>query len=112
VGDVDQRGVIEISDLMFTTKGNTAGVILMEWNVHQEEQGSAGMWDVIFRVGGAAGTGLTMQECPWTRPFQKATSDSSTGGGDKCMACQLMLHVTSRSSIYMENMWFWVAGTL
>jgi hypothetical protein len=87
--------------MMFTTKGRTAGAVLMEWNVHEDQQGSAAMWDVIFRVGGAKGTDLTTRECHWTRRFE---SD------DNCMACSLMLHLTTKSSIYMENMWFWVAG--
>jgi hypothetical protein len=30
VGDYDDTGLIEIQDLMFTTEGPTAGVILME----------------------------------------------------------------------------------
>ncbi|PHH67945.1 hypothetical protein CDD82_976 [Ophiocordyceps australis] len=41
VGNKGDSGVVEISDMLFTVKGATAGAILMEWNVHQEEQGSA-----------------------------------------------------------------------
>jgi hypothetical protein len=65
-------GVIEISDMMFTVRGNTAGAVLMDWNVHEEEenQASAAMWDVIFRVGGAAGSELTLKECPWTQKLR------------------------------------------
>jgi hypothetical protein len=31
---------MEISDMLFTVKGPTAGAILMEWNVHEKGQGS------------------------------------------------------------------------
>jgi hypothetical protein len=89
--------------MMFTTRGNTAGAVLMEWNVHEGQQGSAAMWDNVFRVGGAKGTDLLLDKCVWTRRFEQ---------NDYCMASSLMLHVTSKSSIYMENMWLWVAGKI
>ena len=103
MGEGGQRGVAEISDLMFTTNGPTAGAILIQWNIHQDKQGSAAMWDVIVRVGGAKGTDLTLEQCPWTRILEKVP--------DKCTASTLMLHVKSYASIYMENAWFWIAGT-
>lgn len=40
VGQADDRGVVEITDIMFTVRGPTAGAIFMEWNVHEEGQGS------------------------------------------------------------------------
>jgi hypothetical protein len=56
--------VVEISDMLFTNYGPTAGVILMEWNIHEgNTQGSAAIWDCIFRVGGAFGGGLTEKTC-------------------------------------------------
>jgi len=33
-------GVIEISDMLFAVQGATAGAILVEWNVHESDQGS------------------------------------------------------------------------
>jgi CelD/BcsL family acetyltransferase involved in cellulose biosynthesis len=55
--------------MMFTTKGNTAGLILMEWNAHEESPGSAIMMDTIFRVGGANGTNLDLGNCNWKRSW-------------------------------------------
>ncbi|RYO82679.1 hypothetical protein DL766_008242 [Monosporascus sp. MC13-8B] len=49
VGQPGDSGVIEISDMLFTTKEGTAGCILMEWNVHESHQGSAAIWDSHFR---------------------------------------------------------------
>ncbi|KAF2420339.1 pectin lyase-like protein [Tothia fuscella] len=100
IGNEGDRGTVEISDMILTTSGNTAGAILMEWNMHEAEQGSAGIWDTIFRVGGATGTDLNIQNCHWTRTFVDK---------DRCMAASLMLHVTSKSSIYAENLWLWTA---
>ncbi|KAL4795045.1 hypothetical protein BDV19DRAFT_389702 [Aspergillus venezuelensis] len=36
----------------------------MEWNVHESFQGSAGLWDSHFHVGGAAGSNLQAADCP------------------------------------------------
>lgn len=44
VGHAGDVGVMEIQDLMFTTVGATAGVVLMEWNVQQGNTGSAALW--------------------------------------------------------------------
>jgi hypothetical protein len=44
VGRPGQVGVVEIQTLMFTVKGATAGAVMMEWNVHEAGQGSAGLW--------------------------------------------------------------------
>ena len=57
------------------------------------------MWDCHFRVGGAFGTNLTLSECP------KLTGSINTD----CKAASLLLHVTTDSSGYFENVWAWVA---
>jgi hypothetical protein len=40
VGAPGDSGIIQISDMLFTVKGPTAGAILVEWNVHESTQGS------------------------------------------------------------------------
>jgi glucan 1,3-beta-glucosidase len=37
-------GSVEISDMLFTTRGPTAGLITMQWNVIAYQQGSTGLW--------------------------------------------------------------------
>jgi glucan 1,3-beta-glucosidase len=74
----------------------------MEWNLAGASQGSAGMWDVHFRIGGAAGTELQSDTCPKT-PKEKTTPKK------ECMAAFMLLHVTSKASAYIENCWFWTA---
>lgn len=102
VGEPGQEGIVEISDVLITGKGPLAGAIYMEWNLHEKEneKGSAAMWEVLFRIGGAKGTDLQLAEC-----------DKQIVDNQKCMAGQMMLHVTEHASIYMENMWLWVAGS-
>ncbi|KAH7303156.1 pectate lyase superfamily protein-domain-containing protein, partial [Stachybotrys elegans] len=99
VGNPGDAGIVEISDMMWTVKGPTRGAIMMEWNVHETTQGSAAMWDSHFRVGGAAGSELTLAECP------KLTGRVNRN----CMAAFLLFHVTAKSSGYFENIWVWTA---
>lgn len=100
VGDVNDKGSVEMQDLLLTTKGGTAGAVLMEWNVKASSTGAAALWDVHARVGGATGTELTPDECP---AITSGTNPSS------CQAASLLLHITEYASGYFDNMWLWVA---
>jgi glucan 1,3-beta-glucosidase len=102
VGEKGDTGSVEMSDLIITTKGPAPGAILMEWNIAGTSQGSAGMWDVHFRIGGAAGTELQSDTCPKT-PKEKTTAKK------ECMAAFMLLHITKKGSAYLENTWFWTA---
>ncbi|KAI1452083.1 glycoside hydrolase family 55 protein [Annulohypoxylon moriforme] len=97
VGNEGDKGNIEMQDLIFTNRGPTAGLILVEWNIEAESPGSAGLWDCHARIGGATGTELTPAECP------PVTSGVDQG----CSAASLMFHLTSSGSGYFENMWLW-----
>lgn len=44
VGQEGSVGRVEMQDLLFTSKGPTAGVIFVEWNIRADEPGNAGMW--------------------------------------------------------------------
>lgn len=92
-------GNVEMQDLLFTTRGPTAGLILIEWNMQAASPGSAALWDCHARLGGATGTELTPAECP--------ASTSATDAG--CSAASLMMRLTSHASGYFENMWLWGA---
>ncbi|KAJ4230740.1 hypothetical protein NW757_013954 [Fusarium falciforme] len=95
----DAPGIIEIQDMLFTVSGPTAGAILVQWNAQEATKGSVGMWDSHFRVGGAAGSNLQTPDCA-----------KSTGSVDpKCKAASMLLHLTSGSTAYLENVWAWVA---
>jgi hypothetical protein len=37
-----------MQDLILTTKGGTAGVVPMEWNVAASHQGSAALWGMLL----------------------------------------------------------------
>ncbi|KAI0647237.1 exo-beta-1,3-glucanase [Trametes meyenii] len=97
VGKAGDEGVVEITDIIFATRGPAAGAIVVEWNVHSNEQGGAGMWDTHIRLGGAAGTNLLVSNCP------AGTTDTS------CSAAFLALHLTPQSNGYFEGTWVWTA---
>lgn len=104
VGQPGDEGCVEMSDLIFGTKGPQPGAILVEWNLAEPvgQQASSGMWDVHMRIGGAAGTNLQSDNC--------AKNDNVTAPANPaCEGAFLLLHVTAKASIYLENNWFWVA---
>ncbi|GKT84487.1 glucan 1,3-beta-glucosidase [Colletotrichum tofieldiae] len=97
VGNKGDIGTMEITDMLFSVRGATAGAILMEWNVAAVSQGSAAMWDSHFRVGGALGTDLDLSKCP------KFSNNAD------CIAASLMFRVTAQANGYFENVWAWVS---
>lgn len=99
VGEIGSVGSVEMQDLLFTTRGPTAGLVLVEWNIQAEKAGSAALWDCHARIGGATGTQLTPTECP----------ASTTGTNGDCSAASLIMRLTSKASGYFENMWLWGA---
>ncbi|KAI4163230.1 MAG: hypothetical protein LQ342_003163 [Letrouitia transgressa] len=104
VGQPSDKGSVEMSDLIFETKGPQPGAIMIEWNVADPDgqPGSSGMWDVHVRIGGSAGTELQSNNCA-------KNPNSTHGANPQCEAAFMLLHVTKEASIYLENTWFWVA---
>lgn len=98
VGKSGDVGSIEISNMLYTTRGPTAGAVLVEWNVKADSQGSAAMWDSHFRVGGALGTDLQKEQC-----------GTDFGHKKECMAANTLFHITKDGNGYFENVWAWTA---
>ena len=108
IGQHGDSGAVEISDLIFSTKGRAPGAILVEWNLSAQPktQGASGLWDVHFRVGGFAGTELQSDKCAKN---PNATGPYPVEKINQCTGAFLLLHITQRGSVYVENAWFWVA---
>lgn len=102
VGQTGDTGAVEMSDLIFETKGPAPGAIMVEWNVAESSQGASGMWDVHMRIGGSAGTSLQSNTCA-------KNPNVTTSYNADCAGAFLLLHVTTKATIYLENNWFWVA---
>ena len=99
VGEKGSTGFAEFSSFIFTSRAPAGGAIIMEWNVHdpKDHQGAAGMWDVIFRLGGAEGTNLQVDTCGNTLPVNDTLSN--------CQAAFLSMHITPDASAYLEGTW-------
>ncbi|EEU40448.1 uncharacterized protein NECHADRAFT_32673 [Fusarium vanettenii 77-13-4] len=101
VGRPGDVGQIEWSDTIVSTRGATAGAILIQYNLYSPGLPS-GMWDVHTRIGGFAGTYLQVSECP----ALKATDTVQP----KCVAAYMSLHITAYAGgLFTENCWYWVA---
>ncbi|KAJ6540959.1 pectin lyase fold/virulence factor [Mycena sp. CBHHK59/15] len=99
VGAPGSSGLVEITDIIFSTIGPAGGAIVVEWNVKQTTQGGAGMWDSHIRLGGASGTNLQASDC----------LSNGGGGTTACLAAFAGLHLTSESTAYLEGTWVWLA---
>lgn len=104
VGNTGETGAVEMSDLVLTSKGPCPGAILTEWNLGASSQGSNGIWDVHYRIGGFAGTELQSDTCS-KNPNVTTTAETVK----KCTGIFLALHVTVKGSLYAENTWMWTS---
>ena len=102
IGFPGDTGSVEISDLIFETRGPAPGAIMMQWNVAAASKGACGMWDTHFRVGGTAGTLLEQDTCMANVTDHKVFRQ-------ECAGSFLMMHITQYASAYLENTWFWLA---
>ncbi|KFY94736.1 hypothetical protein V500_03084 [Pseudogymnoascus sp. VKM F-4518 (FW-2643)] len=102
VGNAGDVGTVEIQDLIFSTMGPQPGAILMEFNVAGQDKGSAGLWDVHFRIGGFTGTQMQSDKC-------SKTPSQTTQPNPQCIGAFMLMHITPQASAYLENTWFWVA---
>jgi len=118
VGDPGSEGVAEIGGVIFSTRGpssccafervrtctyllssiTAAGAIVLQWNVHSDTKGGAGLWDSYVRLGGTAGSELQVAQCP-----------KHTVGNRNCFAAFLAVHLTPKSNGYFEGTWIWLA---
>ncbi|CAM0139143.1 unnamed protein product [Umbelopsis sp. WA50703] len=94
VGKPGDVGMAQISDMLFTVADVLPGCILLEVNMAGSSPGDVGFWNSHFRIGGAAGSKV---------------ETSCTDPTNPCKAAFMLLHLTSTSSAYIEDMWGWTA---
>lgn len=95
VGNPNDVGVAQIQDMRFTVKDISPGAIIVQVNMAGSQPGDVAFWNSHITVGGAADTNVNV-----------ACSDGNTAD---CLAAFAMVHLTSTSSCYIENMWGWTA---
>jgi hypothetical protein len=96
--------LVEITELIFETRGSQPGAVLLQWNARDPEgqRGVNGIWDVHFRVGGSVGTDLEPAVCA-KYPQRTNTPDP------RCFGSFLHLHIRESASLYVENTWGWTS---
>ncbi|KAI9726453.1 MAG: hypothetical protein M1828_001275 [Chrysothrix sp. TS-e1954] len=102
VGQAGDSGAVEITDLIFEVIGPNPGAVLVEWNSGASSQGSNGMWDAHWRIGGSAGTDLQSNTCA-------KNPNVTAAANPKCEGAFMLMHITKTASVYMENTWGWVS---
>lgn len=100
VGQPGDVGVAQLADFMFTNVGSAPGAILLEWHVEGAQQGDSGIWDSHFRIGGAVGTELNPTNCP---------TNATLADFPHCQGVHTLFRIAPNASVYVENMWGWVA---
>ncbi|KAF8864703.1 pectin lyase-like protein [Acephala macrosclerotiorum] len=95
VGRPGDIGVAEFTDMLFSVADVLQGATILEVNMASSSPGSVSFHNTHIRVGGTADS-VVNTNC--------ASADTSD-----CKAAHTMLHITSSSSPYIENMWGWTA---
>lgn len=95
VGSPGDVGVAQILDMRFAVADIAPGAIILQVNMAGSHQGDVGIWNSHVTVGGTADT--------------KINTVCGNGNTADCMATFAMVHLTSSSSAYIENMWGWTA---
>ncbi|CAG2116886.1 unnamed protein product, partial [Medioppia subpectinata] len=98
VGKPGEKGIAEISEMLFSTEGSVPGAIMLQINLKESVQGGVGIWDTHFRIGGGKGTRLQSSNCAKGGPMRP-----------ECQGAFVMLHVAETGSALVDNMWAWVA---
>lgn len=99
VGNPGDVGVAQLADLMLTTRGPAPGAVLLSWHVQGAAPGDAGIWDVHYRIGGAAGSLVDNDTCP---------KNTTMAASPECVGVHTLLHIQPNASVYVENVWGWV----
>ncbi|KAI1375779.1 glycoside hydrolase family 55 protein [Hypoxylon crocopeplum] len=95
VGNAGDVGVAQIQDMRFTVSDVLPGAIIMQFNMAGLSPGDVALWNSLVTVGGTLGA--------------TALGNACGSASNECKAAFLGMHFTASSSVYVENVWNWVA---
>ncbi|OTB07286.1 glycoside hydrolase family 55 protein [Hypoxylon sp. CI-4A] len=95
VGKDGDVGVAQIQDMRFTVSDVLPGAIILQFNMAGSSPGDVALWNSLITVGGTLGA--------------SALADACGSAEQECQAAFVGLHIASSSSVYVENVWNWVA---
>lgn len=95
VGSPGDVGVAQIQDMRFTVGDVLPGAIILQFHMAGSKPGDVALWNSLVTVGGTRGAS----------PLTNACRDPA----NQCKAAFLGMHFAKTSSVYVENVWNWVA---
>ena len=95
VGNPGDVGVAQIQDMRFTVGDVLPGAIILQFHMAGASPGDVAIWNSLVTVGGTRGAS----------PLTNACRDAA----NECKAAFLGMHFAKTSSVYVENVWNWVA---
>lgn len=95
IGKPGEIGFAQIQDMRFTVGEILPGAIIAQINLAGSGKGDVALFNTLITVGGTPDSTVNT-----------ACNDGNTAG---CKAAFAMVHLTSSSSAYIENMWGWTA---
>ncbi|KAI1384809.1 glycoside hydrolase family 55 protein [Hypoxylon trugodes] len=95
VGKNGDVGVAQIQDMRFTVSDVLPGAIILQFNIAGSTPGDVALWNSLVTVGGTLGA--------------TALADACGSASNECQAAFIGMHFTPSSSVYVENVWNWVA---
>ncbi|KAI0181188.1 glycoside hydrolase family 55 protein [Hypoxylon sp. FL1284] len=95
VGNNGDVGMAQIQDMRFTVSDVLPGAIILQFNIAGSSPGDVAIWNSLVTVGGTLGA--------------SALADACGSASNECQAAFLGIHLTPSSSVYIENVWNWVA---
>lgn len=95
VGNANDVGTAQISDMRFTVSDVLPGAIVIQFNMAGTSPGQVGLWNSLVTVGGTLGASALVNTC--------------TSAAAECKGAFIGIHLAPTSSAYIENVWNWVA---
>lgn len=97
VGRPGDAGIAHIQDMRITVGDVSPGAILLQFNMRGSAPGDVAIWNSLVTVGGVRGApGVT-------------NGNACRFAETQCKAAFLGMHFAKDSSVYVENVWNWVA---
>ncbi|KAI1413046.1 glycoside hydrolase family 55 protein [Hypoxylon sp. FL1857] len=95
VGNSGDVGTAQIQDMRFTVSDVLPGAIILQFNIAGSAPGDVALWNSLVTVGGTLGASALAGACG--------------SASNECQAAFLGMHFAPSSSVYVENVWNWVA---
>ncbi|KAK5654249.1 hypothetical protein OQA88_7424 [Cercophora sp. LCS_1] len=95
VGRPGDVGTAHIQDMRFTVSEVLPGAIILQFHIAGLKPGDVAVWNSMVTIGGVRGAAGVTENC--------------NDAANQCKAAFMGIHLAETSSVYVENVWNWVA---